>query len=88
MTRKQMHRQLIRIAEAARILGMSKSTFYKHLQKGEYRSIYVIRKREGWMADIMDVFRYGYPEASADAISMLIYQYRADLVERKRRKKK
>lgn len=90
MRKKEVRRELIRIGEAARILGIHKKTFYRRLLKGPYREaykdIYVVKRREGWMADLMDVFHYAYPNASDDMISQLIYQYRADVVRRREEK--
>lgn len=86
MPKKQAKREQIPISEAAVILGISKSTFYKFFRKAQYEDISIIKYREGWMADLMDVFHYAYPGMSEETIAMLIYKYRADRIVRKGRK--
>ena len=87
MSKKSRERALIYFAEAARIFGVSKPTFLRRLKKGMYADMYMVKTAGGWMADIKDVFRDAYPGFSEDTIALLIYQYRADLIERRGKKK-
>jgi hypothetical protein len=87
MQKKQAKGELIPISEAAIILGIAKVTFYKRFRKREYDdSIFIEKYRSGWMADLMDVFHYAYPGMAEDTIAMLIYKYRGDRLERRRKK--
>ena len=87
MQKKPAKGELIPISEAAIILGIAKVTFYKRFRKREYDdSIFIEKYRSGWMADMMDVFRYAYPGIEEEVLAMLIYKYRADRLERRRKK--
>jgi predicted DNA-binding transcriptional regulator AlpA len=85
MQKKQVNGELIPISEAAVILGVSKPTFYKRFCKGEYEAISIEKYRAGWMADMIDVFHYAYPDMSKDTLALLIYRYRADRIVRRGR---
>lgn len=87
MRKKIAESESITLHEAAIILGIAKDTLYKGLRKGKYREISIERHVSGWQLDLVDVFEYAYPGMSEETIAMLIYKYRADRIERRRKKK-
>ena len=86
MQNKRAKGELIPISEAAIILGIAKKTFYKRFRQKEYEAISIEKYRSGWMANMIDVFRFGYPVMSEATLAMLIYEYRKDRIERRRKK--
>ena len=88
MQKKRVKGELIPISEAAIILGIAKDTFYKRFRKGWYEAIFIEKHVSGWMADMIDVFLFAYPEISEDTLVMLIYKYRSDRIERKNKKRR
>lgn len=85
MQKKRVKGELIPISEAAIILGIGKATFYKRFCAGRYEAIFIEKHISGWMADMMDVFHYAYPDMSKDTLALLIYKYRADRIVRRGR---
>jgi hypothetical protein len=87
MQKNAPNRFLITTATVARILGISKRTFERRVVKHEYDVLYVKKEGFAWKYDLYDVFRYAYPGVDAEGIARLVYQFRADEVKRRGKKK-
>ncbi len=79
-------KHFIMSGDAARILGVCGNTLLNRIAKGMYSTLTVKKTGAGWQFELFDVFRFAYPGLDRYEIAKLAYQYRADMVERNKKK--
>ena len=73
--------------EAARILGISKTTFHNRLLKGIYQ-ICCVRCPKGYRYSIHDVFKIAHPALNDRQVEEFIMDYRIKNAAMKKKQKK
>lgn len=74
--------------QAAEVLGFSRWTLLRRLDRGHYSNVGRCKTRGGWVFDMEDLIRIGFPTAGHAEVTMLMKQYREKFVAAKRRKKR
>ena len=72
--------------QAAEVLGFSRWTLLRRLGDGYYSDVGRCKTRSGWLFDMEDIIRVGYPTAGDAEVTMLTKQYREKFLAAKRRK--
>ena len=61
--------------EAAKILGISRITFYKRIKLRKYENVSMVKNRVGVKYLIQDVFRIAHPSADDKLIESMVYNH-------------
>ena len=72
--------------DAARVLGISRVTFYNRVRKGVY-NIPCVRCPNGFRYSIREVFKMAHPSLKEKQIEELILEYRIKMAKVKKREK-
>lgn len=72
--------------QAAAILGFSRWTLLRRLDRGHYSNVGRCKTSAGWVFDMEDLIRIGYPMAGDAEVTMLMKEYREKFMAAKRRK--
>lgn len=80
-------RLTITSGQAAEILGFSRWTLVRRVDRGLYANIGRCKTWGGWLFDMEDVVRAARPLASDAQIDALMEKYRQDFISAKRNRK-